>query len=199
MRDLLLSVAVLLLLLGCSGALPQVKPPQIDAMAAAQGALAEFDQDGDGQLSKEEACQGMTQSWDRYDTDEDDLISQDELAARFTDWTDGDTGMMNMRANVTFKGKPLPDATVELTPYAFLGENLKPCGGKTDRYGGVFLSIPKDRLPESQQQTFGIQVGLYQVRISHDSAKLPAKYNDETELSVDVAPVDSNNGLTFKL
>lgn len=161
--------------------------------------MANFDQDADGSLSKQEACAGITNTWDRYDQDGDEAVTKEELAARFQQWSEDDTGMMNLLAEVKYKGQHIEGALVELTPYAFLGENFKGCSGKTDRYGFASIRIPKDQLPKSQQGVFGVQVGLYQVSITHPNKKIPAKYNDESELSVDLSPLEANTGLNFNL
>ena len=88
-----LLLALLVCAAGCSMQLPQVKPPGVDS-AAADGALAEFDSNQDGLLSKDEAtavCAGISDSWDRYDQDGDGSVSREELEARFNEWTSSDT------------------------------------------------------------------------------------------------------------
>ena len=88
---LVLSVFAQLMSIGCSGALPAVKPPKIDTQAAAEDAIAEFDDDQNGSVEKGEACFGIRSQWARYDGNGDDSISQEEFAARFGEWTNGDT------------------------------------------------------------------------------------------------------------
>ena len=107
--------------------------------------------------------------------------------------------MMNLRAKVTFKGAPLVGATIEMTPYDFLGENFLASEGETDSYGYAFMAVPKDQLPKTQQHNFGMQVGLYKVAITHPDRKIAPKYNDETTLSVDLSPNEANTGVEFKL
>ncbi len=189
----------ILALAGCNGALPAVKPPAIDATTAAKGALAEFDADGNGTIEKAEACLGISSQWDRYDEDGDGSISGEELAARFQKWTAGDTGMMNLRIQLTYRGQPLPDAEVAMTPFDFLGEKVLASEGTTDRYGYAFMAIPKENLPKTQQTNFGMQVGLYEVAVTHPDIAIPAKYNTATELSVDLSPNEANTGVSFKL
>ena len=184
---------------GCSDALPRVKPPQIDARAAAEGALAEFDADGDQTLRSTEACMGIQDQWERYDTDSDGQVSLDELQTRFAKWSSGDTGMMNLRAEVRYRGQPLRGARVEMIPYAFLGDDLQAAEGETDNYGYAFLAIPKANLPKSQQTNHGMQVGLYRVSISHPKQDLPARYHEDTVLSVDLSPNEANTGVRFDL
>lgn len=191
----------LCLLLGCSGRLAPVKPPQIDIEAAANGALERFDRDGNSSISKDEAdaCQGLLDHWDRYDHDADGSVSAAELSRRFSEWTTGDTGLMNLRAEVTYRGRPLPDAQVTLTPFDFLGPNLLRAKGTTDRYGFAFLAIPKDQLPESQRTTHGMQVGLYQISVTHPRIDLPEEYHTKTTLSADLSPAEANTGIRLQL
>lgn len=195
----LIAVSTLTFLAGCSDALPAVKPPSFDSAVAAQAALAESDSNGDGVLSKAEAVSGMRTYWKRYDHNGDGSASLDEITARFHEWTNGDTGMMNLRVEVRFRGNPLPQARIEMTPYEFFGGELLPAKGKTDPYGYAFMAIPKDLLPDSQKGTHGMQVGLYKVAISHSELQLPARYNDDTELSVDLSSGDSITGVRFEL
>ena len=202
MRSLVLLLSLPLpLVLGCSMHLPQVKPPRIDTVAAATGALSKFDADDNSEISPEEAkaCQAIADHWSRYDRDGDNVVSRQELEARFADWTDGDTGLMNVRAEVVYRGQPLVDATVKLTPYEFLGPHVLAADGTTDRYGFAFLAIPKEKLPASQQGVHGMQIGLYQASITHPEIQLPAKYNEQTELSVDLSAAESNTGIRFVL
>lgn len=184
---------------GCSRGLPAVRPPSIDVDAAAEAALVEFDGNGDGTLAKDEVCTGIANTWDRYDTDADGSVSIDELKERFRMWSDGDTGLMNLRAQVTFRRKPLTRAQIEMVPFEFLGNNVLPAQGKTDRYGYSFMAIPKDRLPKSQHGTHGMQVGLYRVSITHPEIDIPARYNTATELTVDLSPTEANTGVKFDL
>jgi len=39
--------------------------------------------------------------------------------------------MMNLRAEVIYKGQPFPDAVVKLAPHEFLGPNVLPAEGVT--------------------------------------------------------------------
>lgn len=193
--------AIIPLLFGCSTALPRIYPPQFDPRAATEKALAAYDKDGDQSLSKTEAtaCPGIERAWSVYDSDRDGNVSADELEARFRQWLDGDTGMMNMRAAVTWNGKPLTGADVKLIPLPLLGENFRPASGKTDRYGYAFLSIAKSDLPRSQQGVFGMQVGLYRAEITHPTIQLPDRYNTQSMLGVDLSTAEANTGIEFHL
>ena len=193
------TLTLLPIVVGCFGGLPAVKPPAINVEAAAQTAVSEFDADGDGAVSKNEACMGMATTWDRYDQDGDGLATTEEIQSRFSKWTDGDTGMMNMRVELRFRGQPLPDANVTMTPFEFLGENMHTSEGVTDTYGYAFMAVPQERLPKSQENNYGMQVGLFKVSITHPDRKIPEKYNVATELSVDLSPDEANTGVRFNL
>jgi hypothetical protein len=188
-------------LVGCSSQLPRVHPPQFNAAEAAKQAVSRYDQDGDGVLTKPEAmaCPGIVGDWMTYDLDRDDKLTQAELQSRFQQWIDDDTGMMNMRAEVTWNGQHLEGATVKLIPLPFLGDNFHSASGTTDRYGYAFLSVDKRELPPGQQGIFGMQVGLYRVEITHPSVELPARYHSASELGVDLSPADANTGIVFHL
>ena len=61
------------------------------------------------------------------------------------------------------------------------------CGAlRAELFHGFYNSIPKDLLPASQQGTHGMQVGLYRVEVIHPERNIAAKYNTDTELSVDL-------------
>ena len=185
------------LLVGCNRQLPAIKPPKIDVVAAANGAIAEFDTDGDGAISKSEACTGMRESWPRYDRDEDGVATAEEIQERFSEWGKG-SGMINLPIDVSFRGRPLPDAKIAMTPFEFLGDHFKPATGKTDPYGSAFMEIPREHLPKHLQMAYGVQTGLYRIEITHPNVDLRPKYNTETELSVDLKS-DSNVRVRFDL
>ena len=201
MRSATLCIATMLIvaIAGCNQQLPAIKPPAIDASKAASAALEQFDTNLDGNIAKEEACAGMRKAWERYDRDSDGTVSFDEIERRFAEWGNSETGMMNLPTDVSFRGRPLANATIEMTPYEFLGDSFKPAKGKTDRYGTAFMEIPKEHLPKHLQMAFGVQTGLYRISITHPDVKIPAKYNVESELSIDLAPADSNARVRFDL
>jgi hypothetical protein len=188
-------------LAGCSRQLALVKPPQIDAAGAAEGVLRNWDTDHDGQLSRSEAraCRGINDNWTRYDPNNDGQASRQELESRFAAWSSGDTGLMNLRVQVTFRKQPLTEAQVHLVPCDFLGPHFLPAKGTTDRYGYAFMAIPDDQLPASQRGTHGMQVGLYRVMITHPAIQPPDKYSEQSALSVDLSPAEANSGVSFNL
>ena len=186
-----------LLLLGCSSKPARVRPPKFDVQQSADLIMAEFDSNGDGVLTKSEAFAGIVSDWGTYDTDSDGKITVEEIARRFREWRDSDTGLMNIRCEVTWNGTPLTEAVVEMEPLPMLGDNFFSARGTTDRYGFAFVNV--EEAPASLAGTFGMQLGLYTVRITHPTVSIPEKYNTQTTLGVDLSPADANSGLAFHL
>ena len=181
---------------GCSGGPSRVVPPGIDADLAGQQAVAQYDQDGDDLLSKEElaSCPGILNRLEQIDTDQDDHVSADEIAQRIGMWQESKVALMPLGVRVTLNGKPLAGADVKFIPEAFLGDAVKPAAGQTDAYGMVSPAIASDQLPEDLSDIRGVHLGLYQVEITHSKQKLP-----DTRLGTEVNHRDQWNGIRFKL
>jgi hypothetical protein len=171
---------------GCGG-LSTVEPPDVDADEAAAAAIAEYDSDGDEFLSAEELSKLPALKLASCDTDSDKKVSADEIAARIRQWSEGETGILSFYCNVTLDGAVLEGAEVTLDPEAFLGDAVKPAKG-TMRSDGAILKIDPKLLPADQQLLRGVQPGLYKVRITHPTKKIPARYNTQTTLGQEVLP-----------
>lgn len=170
-------------------------PPQIDAEQAATAALKQLDSSNDGRLSAEElaGCPALKDTISRYDTDGDQHISKEELLQRLQRVLDTEVGVMEVNCEVQLSGQPLPGATVKFVPEPFLGSAVQPSEGVTDASGTAAM-----RLPGAADS--GIQLGIYKVEITHPSHQLPARYNTETTLGIDVAPdVRGGNRAAFAL
>jgi hypothetical protein len=64
---------------------------------------------------------------------------------------------------------------------SFLGSELKPAGGTTDKFGTTSLSTAEpEMLP-------GVSPGFYRVQISKSGDAVPARYNTDTVLGQEVA------------
>ena len=80
-----------------------------------------------------------------------------------------------------------------------MGNSISPASGKTNAEGSASLAIdPEDRFKK------GVNPGLYKVRITKEvggKETIPAKYNKDTELGVEVAQdnLDIQNDLRFQL
>jgi hypothetical protein len=176
----------LLTVCGCGGLSP-VKPPDVDADEAAGAAILEYDSNGDGQLSAEELKKLPAIKLKDVDSDNNGQLSADELAARLRQWTEGRAGILSFHGVVTLDGSPLSDAEVMLDPEPFLGDAVKPAQGTT-RSGDVIVKIDPELLPLDQRTLRGVHPGLYKVRITHPSIKIPARYNTETILGQEILP-----------
>jgi hypothetical protein len=97
---------------------------------------------------------------------------------------------------VTLDGRPLEEAEVKLDPEPFLGDAVKPASGVT-RSDGAILKIDPALLPEEDRYLRGVQPGLYKVRITHPSQKIPPRYNTATTLGQEIVP--GTTGGTYSL
>jgi len=91
---------------------------------------------------------------------------------------------------------------VVLEPESFLGDQLRPASGVTDKSGFAYLSMATEG--GSVPPFSGVQCGLYKVRITKLSGGkqiLPSKYNSATQLGLEVAPDAQciRDGLRFDL
>ena len=181
----------ILLIAGCVGGGPAVvEVPDVDPEEAAAEALDIYDKDGDGALAGAELEQvpAIQSSLNQYDKDGDQRVSQAELAQRIDAFYTAGLGLSPVDAVVKLDRVPLDGATVRLEPEPFLGDAVKPAEGVTDRAGMARIAVPDELLPEEQRGLNAMQVGIYKVRITHPSRKIPAKYNEQTTLGFELDP-----------
>jgi hypothetical protein len=179
---LLFSVAIAL---GCSQGTTRILPPSIDASSAGAEAVELYDADHDGKISGAELdkCPALRSSLGQFDTNSDQGISAEEIAARISAWEDARVGRLSVKCLVTRNGRPLSGADVRFVPEKFLGENVMPARGKTDESG---LAIVGGEDSEGRVSR-GVSPGLYRVEITKQGEQIPAKYNTETTLGQQVA------------
>lgn len=184
---------------GCGGP-DRIEPPSIDSKAAGAAAIEAYDQDRDGGLSREECtrCPGLAdEAFGRYDADGDGRITGQEIAARLQTMLDKRIGLVPAWCTVTLDGAPLAGAVVQLEPEVFLEGTLGEARGTT----GVRGTAQLDSLAAEGDETLpGTPPGIYRVRITHPEIDLPARYNDETTLGMEVAPMEQGaDNKTFRL
>ena len=194
-------ISVLLLFASCSRRPKRVHSPKIDPKQAGEGAIAQYDQDADGKLSKAElqACPGILTKLDLCDKDADEAVTAEEITGRIAEWQKTRVGVLSVSCRVRLSGKPLAGAEVKLEPETFLGEAVKAAAGTTDAYGTAQLTIPADQLPEDQQDLDGVHLGIFKVRITHPTRKLSPKYNTQSTLGCEIDHRDQWNGIKFEL
>ena len=82
---------------------------------------------------------------------------------------------------ITYNGRPLDKAEVRLVPEFFMEDMIEPATGMTRGDGTVRPSIPDQRTPM-------LRVGYYRVEVKSSKPPLPAKFNSQTTLGVEISP-----------
>ena len=175
-------------LAGCNRGPGAIPPPDVDADEAAEAAIELHDGDGDGQLSKDEWSKSPALLFVAapYDTNHDGALSADEIGSGIDIWKRTGVGVRFVPFAVQWNGRPLPGATVRLVPAPFLGESIKAATGETNQSGSGQLNLATEDRPKNAPNIALMQPGLYQVEITHPSVKIPAKYNTQTTLGIEI-------------
>ena len=169
----------------CSKPAVGPEPAPFDPEESGRLALSEYDKDGSGGISKEEAAASpsLASAFARIDKNADGQISKAESVERVEYLLNSLSRIITGSTEVTLDGKPLMGATVTLEPEPFMGQAFKPVSGITDERGNTLLSGHHEKFP-------GIFLGYYRVRISKEvngKETLPARYNTESELGYEAA------------
>ena len=186
---------------GCSRTPPRVPAPAIDPAAAGQLAIQQYDTDGDGLIRGDELnkAPGLENALENLDTNQDGSVSAEEIAERVRVWQQTKVGAMSLSCTVTYRGQPLPGATVKFVPEDFLGGEIRAASGQTDEFGLAVLNVPAS--PDVPGDAPGVHCGLYRVQITKDGADIPAIYNTQTILGQEVADdcAAVRRGIVFEL
>lgn len=185
---------------GCDFGEPPLAMPALDPSAAGKQALADYDANQDGAIAGEEfnKAPGLNAALAKLDKDQDKRLTGDEIAARLTAYQTIGISLATAGCQVTYNGKPLAQAVVTLKPEPFMGPSIKEARATTDEHGGGTFQIEGEPLK-------GAHCGIYRVEVSKKDANgketVPAKYNVETTLGVDVGPggTMSESSLVLKL
>jgi hypothetical protein len=179
-------VAVLVIA-GCSGRPGAIRPPDVDADSAAAQAIELYDKDGDGGISNSEltASPALTAA-PGYDKSGDGNLTVDEIAAGLAAWQKSGVGARVVPFALQWNGRPLAGATVRLSPAPFLVDSLKGASGESGGSGGGQLGMAFEDLPRNAPKISLVQPGLYHVEITHPTEKIPAKYNTQTMLGIEI-------------
>ncbi|MFO0911993.1 MAG: hypothetical protein U0795_03475 [Pirellulales bacterium] len=178
LAGLLMSIA------GCFG--PKAMPtPVWNPDVAADNCMKQYDTDSDGSLNKKElaASPGLNAAVSYLDADGDKKLSREEIRARIQLYQETKVNKQQL-CRVTIGETPVMDAEVEFVPEDFLKEFIVPARGSVppgSQDGIVIMS--SEGLPDA------VQVGLYKVKITSPSMKIPPQYNEETTLGYEVSPV----------
>jgi hypothetical protein len=181
----------LCLVCGCSFGPSRVEVPKLDPAGAATAAVKQYDSDKDQNISQSEsaACPGLAGSFKLYDTNQDGQVSKTEIQSRLEAMLASGIGRMPCMV-VVYAGdstKPIEGAKVRVIPESFVGEVIQPGEGVTNQNG-----IAKPVTVGAPPGLPGIEFGLYRVQITHNSLKVPARYNTATELGFELSPLERN-------
>lgn len=169
----------------CARGPSRVYPPAIDAAAAGAEAIKLYDTNKDRKISGDELdkCPALKSAMNRLDTAQTGAITAEQITDRIKRWQETKLGRTGVTAMVLRGGVPLEGATVRLVPEAFLGQNMKVAQGVTNMHGAASLSIETKGADDPP----GVPPGFYRVEITKDGVNIPAKYNAETILGVEIA------------
>jgi len=176
--------------------------PDYSPSAAGKRAIELYDTNGDGVISGAELdkCPALKRALSRYDTGGDGKVTAENIAARIQTWKNAKSaGLVHLVVRLTLDGEPLSGATVTLDPEPFLGDAAKRLVGTTSEFGSV-SPIAEGAVTDGHTPVGAIP-GLYKIRISKKSdgkETIPARYNAQTELGVEVAS-DSPDARSLKI
>ena len=198
-----LVIGLSLTVAGCSSGPSRTLPPEIDADAAAQQAIATYDANGDGVISGKELdkCPSIKDAFEHYDIKHDGKITAAAIAARIREWQESKLGTTAPKVRVLLDGQPLEGATVTFEPEPFLGPHVATASGQTATNGAVLLTIAADSGNPQSERKPGVHCGLYKVRISKQvdgRETIPARFNSNTELGAEIAPRSESRQFNLK-
>lgn len=181
-------MCLLALSLGCQSGPAKISFPTVDASAAATGAVQSADKNGDAGISKEEAAAfpSLATEFAKYDANSDGKIDAAEIEARIASWSARGPKVVPINFDVSLDGRPLEGAEVVLEPEAFMGDVLAKGVSKVGASGACGPTVPHEML--TKDIPFGMFCGLYRMKVTHPEKKVPAKYNEQTQLGIEVAP-----------
>jgi hypothetical protein len=170
---------------GCSSKTPdRMEQGGVDAKAAGAAAIAEYDTNHDGAISGAELDKspGLKAALKSFDNAGDGKVTADTIAGRIGLWQQSKAALVNVGVVIMLDGQPLPNAAVTMVPEKFLGPNVSQAKGTTNTQGVAAMNVDGKK---------GAGFGLYRVEVSllaNGQEALPAKYNKNTELGLEVSP-----------
>jgi hypothetical protein len=170
--------------IGCSRGPARVAAPDWDPSGLAEQLISELDKNGDSQVSEEElkAAPGFAAGTRLFDADKNGQVSREEIELRLTEYAERKIGARAHSFQISYKGRPVPNADVVFLPEPMLEGVIEPARGKTDSEGIVAPQTDGIDVP-------AMRVGYYRVQVT--SPKIPAKYqNENTPLGTEVSDHD---------
>ncbi|HMO84909.1 MAG TPA: hypothetical protein PKC18_08330 [Lacipirellulaceae bacterium] len=198
--SLAICIVELALLSGCGSGPAKINIPVVNASGAALAAIELADRDSDGAISKEEAktVPSLHVEFDKYDGNGDGKLDAAEIESRIQSWTARGAKVVPISFYVRMDGQPLVGARVVLEPEPFMGGVLASAESMVSGGGACGPSVPRELL--TKEVPIGVFCGLYRMKVTHPQKAIPAKYNEQTELGIEIAPdYDFFNRKTFEL
>lgn len=179
------------LAVGCQRAPKNLSPPPLDPTAAAKQAVELFDTDKDGIINSAEldSSPGLKAAVRTTDSDGDGGLSETEIRDRLELYVESKTAIRNFQIGLERGGVGLRDLDVVVVPEPFLADYVEPARGITNIAGVVAPGIDFTDPDIAAQGYSGLRLGMYRVEVTQpDPAKkqIPAKYNEDTVLGVEV-------------
>lgn len=163
-----------------------VHPRRIDAVAASRAALIEYDTNHDGKIAGKELdkCPGVKAAIDQIDPSGKREATVETIKARIWAWQTSKLGKMFVHCRLLHNGLPLSNAEVKFVPEKFLGPNVVIATGTSDKNGVAVMSLPK---LAATKESPGVPPGFYRIEITKRDANIPARYNKDTILGLEIA------------
>jgi hypothetical protein len=178
---------VLLGLSGCSFPSGAVRPPKIDPPVVASAAIEQYDQNDDQELTGDE-IKTSALNLERWDADKNGSIGEAEIQERLEKYLATKVGLIDVVCFVRNGNRPLAGAEVEFEPEELLGGAVHSAYGTTEDDGSAVMAISEEH--RLNPNLFLVQVGLYNVRITHPDLDIRAEFNTDTKLSYEVSPLE---------
>jgi hypothetical protein len=182
--DILVGLA-LACLVGCSHE-GYPAPSRFDAEGAGRAAIVEYDTNGDGKISGRELnrCPGVKAAINQIDPSGNGEVTSETITARLRAWEKSKVGRISLWCRVVHNGRPVPDAEVKFVPEKFLGPYTGTATGTTDK-NGVAIMCERGSIAAGGAQ--GIATGFYRIEITKRGVNIPAKYNKDSILGLEIA------------
>lgn len=152
----------------------------------ADRAVTDYDKDGDGLLSMSEleAAPGLKYAAQQLDADRDGNLGREEIRARLAEYERMQAGLTSFTCTVIMGRRPLAGARVRLVPEPFLEDVLEPVEGTSQADGQAEFNAAGINMSVAP-------IGMYRVEITSPDRDIPAQYNTDTTLGVEVSASDA--------
>lgn len=170
---LLISLGSLMLMavaFGCSGR-PSLPTSNLDPRTLSESIVQELDQDADGLVAEGEcAPHGLRSAFARYDTNNDALLSAEEITQGVAKWASR-MGLASVEVAVIVDGQPAADVTVTMTPDSYLNDYVSVAKGVTRASGVAKMQAQDVALPDELARQLLMYPGLYEVTFDSPAIK----------------------------